>query len=145
MHRSKMKIKLLVLPLCCLTTLVSSNERKATEISAWETTVKEFTTFAKDLGLDQANEPCTEFLKDDSTCMKKWSSKRLWREVEANKITILECNKFEEVSTKIPTSMGICQLKSWFIILMIFLICMVWFCVLGCLFCLVWGCCCRRK
>ena len=116
--------------------------------SIWRTTVEDCTAVAKDLGLKQANEACSEFMKDDNTCREKWRAAELWREVEGTKITILECNKSHRNQfANMSDVSGICQLKSWFVILMIILIIILCLILLGCISCCALGyccCCCRR-
>ena len=130
------------------TKLVSSTEQ---QMSMLQTTVNDFTAVAKDLGINQANEPCCceEFLKDDNTCMEKWRAGKLWREVEGAKIMILECNRVVD-HPLIDTSevSGVCQLKAWFVILMIIIIVIICLIILGCITCCAFGyccCCCRHK
>jgi len=122
------------------TKLVSSTEQ---QMSMWQTTVNDFTAVAKDLGVDQANEPCKEFLKDDNTCMEKWRAGKLWREVESAKIMALECNRVDHQLTDISEVSGICQLKTWIVILIIIIIVIICLIILGLI--ILCCCCCGRK
>ena len=107
--------------------------------SAWNNIVTGFTALAKDFGLEEANGPCIEYLRDDNTCMKKWKPGKLWRVVEENKIPILECNTVSN-----ETVHHVCQLKTWFVILIILLIIIIFLIICGCICCCAWwfsGCC----
>ena len=117
------------------TKLVSSTEQ---QMSMWQTTVNHFTAVAKDLGVDQANEPCKEFLKDDNTCMEKWRVGKLWREVEREEkiyciyCKLLECNRVDHQLIDLSEVSRICQLKAWFVILIIIIIVINCLIILGC-------------
>ena len=111
----------------------SSNKQ---ERSGWKKVVADFTSLAKQFGLEEANESCIEYLRDDNTCLKNWKQGKLWRVVEENRIPILECN---------AVSMGAihhaCELKTWFVILIIILIiifCLSICCCICC--CALWLC-----
>ena len=144
MYHFKIKYSVPLFLFMAMDLVSSTNE----QMSMWQTTVNDFTAVAKDLGLDQANEPCCckEFRKDDNTCMKKWRGGKLWREVEGAKIMILECNTV--VDHQRSEVNGVCQLKSWFIILMIVIIIIICLIIFGCIACCALGyccCCCRHK
>ena len=134
------EVKYNILPLCFLwlTEFVSSIEE---EKSAWQNIVDSVTVIAKDAGLYQAGEPCNDFLKDDNTCLEKWRVEELWREVESKKIPYLECNKVKENVTGYLEGRGVCQLKSWFIILMFAIIVIITLTIMACICCCCFGCC----
>ena len=129
MHRPIFKTAFIFLIISITLNSVSSAQL---ETSGWKKVVADFTAVAKSFGLEEANEPCIEYLRDDNTCMKQWKEGKLWRVVEENRIPILECN-----SVSMENIHHACQLKTWFVILIIILILIIVFSIIGCICCCI--------
>ena len=114
MHRQIYKKAFACLVLALVVNVASSTKQ---ESSGWKKVVSDFTSVASNFGLREANKPCIEYLRDDNTCMKEWKQGKLWRIVEENKVPILECN-----AVSMEDIHHVCQLKTWFVILIILLI-----------------------
>ena len=99
------KIKITFTPFLLLMIVMGASSTRH-QNSAWNNIVTGFTALAENCGLEEANQQCIEYLRDDNTCMKQWKAGKLWRVVEENKIPILECNM-----VSMETTHHVCQLR----------------------------------
>ena len=132
------KIKITFTPFLLLMIVMGASSTRH-QNSAWNNIVTGFTALAENCGLEEANQQCIEYLRDDNTCMKQWKAGKLWRVVEENKIPILECNM-----VSMETTHHVCQLTTWFVILILILITIICLIICGCICCCAWlfcGCC----
>ena len=132
MHRQIYKKAFDFFVFALIVNVVSSTKQ---ESSGWKKVISDFTSVARNFGLREANKPCIEYLRDDNTCMKEWKQGKLWRIVEEHKVPILECN-----AVSMEDIHHVCQLKTWFVILIILLILIICFGIIGCICCCICFC-----
>ena len=109
---------------------------------ATRTIIEKSNRITKDNIFNQVEQPCDNYLEPHEICLQHWRIGELWKEVQAVKKEILEC---EEIGLWINVSkriirlrqlkyfLRVCQNKLWLTLSILVLIVVIPFCTLACI------------